>query len=112
MCTAIDFAFADPCRGDVLGGSQRLIAAARPQLTDIVMASVARVEASDNEGTNEPARQPSNDDDCFCCCSHVLPGTVTTTLGVTELRSPGISLEYLAVPSTPLAPAFPPPRSA
>lgn len=109
--TAMDLASPGLCRGESLGdGRPGLVAVARP--TRLSSARIARVEAGDNQPTNEPAEQPSDDDDCFCCCSHVLPGTVIATVEVTDLRSPSAFLESLSVPSPPLARAFHPPRFA
>jgi hypothetical protein len=111
--TAMDIVAPNLCRGETLGdGRQGLIAVTSPPVTWDGNSSAARIGASDNRPTNEPSEQPTDDDDCFCCCSHVLPGTVTTMVAVTELRSPVTFIEYFSVPSPPLARAFRPPRFA
>src|SRR6266487_2075566 len=102
--TAMDLASPDLCRGEAIGDNpQGIVAEVRPRLIDNARQSVDRMEASDKEPTNEPAEQPSDDDDCFCCCSHVLPGTVIANVSVTDLRLPVTFLEYLSVLSPPLA---------
>ena len=75
----------------------------------VVAASVPR----SNESSENPRREdPPKDEDCFCCCSHVLPGTITAAIAVTDIRSHVTRVEYLSVLSPPLARAFHPPRFA
>jgi hypothetical protein len=58
--------------------------------------------------SSEPV--PANDD-CFCCCTHVLPGHFfeVTRLLVTPARA---DLKHTALPSAPSQAPFHPPRSA
>ena len=108
---AMDLAFPDLCRGETLENDcQGLIAAATRERSRVASSSVAHLEASDKPRTNDPSEQPSGGDECFCCCSHVLPGTVIAAISVTDLRSPVTRLEYLSAASPPLARAFRPPR--
>ena len=109
--TAMYLASPGLCRGESLGDG-RLGSVAVARATRLSSARIARVEAADNQPTNEPAEQPSDDDDCFCCCSHVIPGTVVAGVDVSDLRSPTPLLESLLVPSPPLARTFHPPRFA
>jgi|GEM_PF-967033 len=110
--TAIDIAAPNLCRGETLGDGQRLIAVDTPKSTGNVGSPVARIETSDQQPTRDPSDQPHDDDDCFCCCSHVLPGTVTAMVAVSDLRSPVTFVEYFSVSSPPLAREFHPPRFA
>lgn len=113
MHTAIDIASPDLCRGELLGDRKRgSVAATRPQAASIENSYTARVQKSDNQPTNEPSEQPHDDDDCFCCCTHVLPETVTAAVPVTDLPSKVTNLEHHSVLSPPLARAFHPPRFA
>jgi hypothetical protein len=110
--TAIDIASPDLCREEALGdGRLGLRVVTSPPVTADANASAARIAAAVKQRTNEPSEWFSDDDDCFCCCSHVLPGTVTATVAVTDIRSPISSLQYLSIPSPLMAPAFHPPRS-
>ena len=112
--TAIDIAAPDLCRGETLGDSdQGSIAVGAPASNDNVGLSVARIGPLDQQPRNDSSDQPScNDDCCFCCCAHVLPGTVTAAMAVTDIRSAITRFEYLLVPAPPLAPEFHPPRFA
>lgn len=110
---AIDLASPELCRGETLEDDcQGLIAVATLQRIGNASSPVASIAASDQQNTNEPSEQPSGDDDCFCCCSHVLPGAVIAAVAGTDIRSPVTSLECLSAPSPPLARAFRPPRFA
>ena len=77
--TAMDLASPDLCRGEAIGDNpQGIVAEVRPRLIDNARQSVDRLEASDKEPTNEPAEQPSDDDDCFAvahmyCLEQSLP---------------------------------------
>ena len=108
---AMDLAFPELCRGETLEDDcQGLIAEATLQRIGIASTPVASIAASNKQRTNDPSEQPSGGDDCFCCCSHVLPGTVIAAMAVNDIRSPVTRLEYLSAASPPLARAFRPPR--
>jgi len=110
--TAIDIVSPELCRGEILGDSgQKAIASAPARLGDGLSSTVSRVEAADSQRTNEPSQEPLGDEDCcFCCCAHVLPGTVIANVAVTDIRSSVTFLKDLSLPSPPLTPAFHPPR--
>src|SRR5262245_59952084 len=58
-----------------------------------------------------PSGQVGDQDDCFCCCSHILP-TIATNFAQQQLSIP---LEVSSDPSAPVAmstPPYHPPRSA
>ena len=111
--TAIDIAAPDLCRGEtLLDIGKRSITVSSPKSAGTFASSVARIEPSDQQPTNDPSEQPHDDDDCFCCCSHILPGTVTAALAVTDLISKATNLQSHSVLSPPLARAFHPPRFA
>ena len=111
--TAMDLAAPGVCRGEALGdGRPGLVAAAKRSTNKTTTTSIGQKESKTNQPTNEPSQRPSDDDDCFCCCSHVIPGTVIVGVAVTDVRSPSAFLESLSVPSPPLARTFHPPRFA
>jgi hypothetical protein len=110
---AIDLTSPQLCMGETLEADcQGLIAVAARQRTDKSGTPVASIATSDKQGTDDPSEQPCGDEDCFCCCSHVIPGTVIAAMAVTNIGSPVTRLEYLSAPSPPLARAFHPPRFA
>jgi hypothetical protein len=111
--TAIDIAAPDLCKGETLGDAgHRLIAVGDPKSAGTLGSPIARIEPADQQSPSDPSEQPHDDDDCFCCCSHVLPGTVTAAVAVTDLVSSVTNLEHDSVLSPPLARAFHSPRFA
>lgn len=71
------------------------------------------VASSDNSQPHRPSDQtPDKDDDCFCCCAHVLPGVIVANVVVFDLRTSSFVLEHSSVPSPPLRGTFRPPRFA
>jgi hypothetical protein len=65
--------------------------------------------ANHDSQPDQDSRQSSADEDCFCCCSHIIP---SRHVNVATLNSPP-QPEDAAIPSLPSAPpqgAFHPPR--
>ena len=68
----MDIVLPDLCRGEIPGDmGQVSVAVGASRFIEKLSSTVPRIEASDNLPTNEPSEQPSDDDCCFCCCSHV-----------------------------------------
>ena len=63
----------------------------------------------DNSQPNQDLSQSSIDEDCFCCCSHIIPGVSVNVAVLNDALQPydpmGTSL-----PSSPPQGAFHPPR--
>jgi hypothetical protein len=74
--------------------------------------SVAAISATDNSKKDQPAEQPSQDYDCFCCCAHALPGAIGASIVTFDLRTPSFILEHASVLSPSLRGTFHPPRFA
>jgi len=105
--TAIDITSPELCRGEAAW-----LGLAAESSSPLNRDANAPFDASENQGANGPGELPSDGDECFCCCTHVLPGIVIASIVVTDLRSPATFLEYLSLPSPPLDRAFHPPRFA
>lgn len=68
------------------------------------------VSAREESQRNEVPDQKSQDEDCFCCCAHVLPGTVFVTPAVPERKLiVWIQTEFVT-PQSELARPYHPPR--
>ena len=94
------------CGGEEIGG--------RP-LAATVAPEVAGLGA--DLGTEAPwpsrdSEQAPHEEDCFCCCAHVLPGLVVTPVVAAELRSLQPPLKLDSLPSPPLPLQYHPPRFA
>lgn len=113
LYTGVDLASPQVC------GEELLLVPANTPLTTVK----AGIPASTNQpieinGTETDRREPlpkqptDCDEDCFCCCAHVLPGTIFINAAAQEFRSPTIILAQVWPPSPLLPPASPPPRAA
>ena len=66
------------------------------------------------EATNpeQDSEQALHEEDCFCCCAHVLAGLAITPVASAELKSQQFPLEPGSLPSPPLPLQYHPPRIA
>lgn len=93
------------CGGEEIGGLP-LAATAAPETAGL--------------GSDPGAEAPSpgrdseapHEEDCFCCCAHVLPGLAITLVVAAELRSQQPPLGLDSLPSPPLPLQYHPPRFA
>lgn len=58
------------------------------------------------------SEQAPHEEDCFCCCAHVLAGLAITPVASAELRSQQPPLELSSLPSPTLPLQYHPPRIA
>jgi hypothetical protein len=71
----------------------------------------ARVFKS-NRNQSELPSEHSSDEDCFCCCTHVVPGHALAVTAVANL-TPGVAIQRtIKLPSPPLQSPYHPPRLA
>jgi hypothetical protein len=73
---------------------------------------VASVAGSDDSRSRQPSDTAPHEEDCFCCCAHVLPGLAFTTVGTSEMRLPSAPFVRQLLPSPPLRGTYHPPRIA
>ncbi len=75
--------------------------------------SVAAFATDSSEPMQDPPSEPTHsDEDCFCCCIHVLPGHAIAPVGISELSSGFAALKLIDVASPPLQGPYHPPRFA
>mgnify|MGYP003701059707 CR=1 FL=1 len=72
---------------------------------------VALYSSQESQPGESPEQAP-HEEDCFCCCAHVLPGISFINTGYSELKSPRAPIETDWLPSPPLQTAYHPPRFA
>ena len=93
------------CAGEEIGGLP-LAATAAPETVGL----------GADPGTQAPSpgrdSEAPHEEDCFCCCAHVLPGLALTPFPAAELRAqqPPLKLDSLPTPTLPLQ--YHPPRFA
>jgi len=70
------------------------------------------VSAFDSNESREEQRsdQEPRDEDCFCCCSHVVPSPVFGNPNNAELHLPSITEQNVSILSAPLKNPYHPPR--
>lgn len=66
--------------------------------------------SEETEQREEPSA-PHSEDDCFCCCTHVLPGLTTHPNGASDVVSQGLMLIPQSVTSAHLNALYHPPRT-
>lgn len=89
------------CGGEEIGG--------------LPLAETAGLGAEAGTETPWPGRdseQAPHEEDCFCCCAHVLPGFVLTPAPIAEQGSLQPPLKLDSLPSPPLRLQYHPPRFA
>lgn len=111
--TGVDLASPELCKGDALGdsGGKPVIVTTRRDANEIIEVSNT-IEQSTSQHQNQIPEQPANDEDCFCCCTHVIPGTITVSLESSDATAPSSILEQLSILSPTLPSEFHPPRFA
>lgn len=71
----------------------------------------ANVDDSEKNEQPEHPPAPHSEDDCFCCCTHVLPGLTTHPNGASDVVSQGLTLTPQSVTSAHLMALYHPPRT-
>lgn len=74
------------------------------------MALSVRASSDKQDQQNGPTEQKSQDEDCFCCCAHIVPGVVYVAPALSGLKSPRSVPGSTAVLTPPLFGTFRPPR--
>lgn len=65
-----------------------------------------------NSREDPPSERSHSDEDCFCCCAHVLPGHATAMVANSELKSTLAALQKIDLASPSLQSPYHPPRFA
>jgi len=67
---------------------------------------------TDNSQKGLPSEQRSSDEDCFCCCAHVVSGRALAAIAISDLMPSFAVQGKIDLPSPPLQSPFHPPRLA
>ena len=111
--TGFDLASPELCKGDALGdsGGKPVIVTTRRDANEIIEVSNT-IEQSTSQDHNQTPEQPTSGEDCFCCCTHIIPGTITVSLESADATALSSILEHLSILSPTLPSEFHPPRFA
>ncbi len=69
-------------------------------------------DKSDGTPSETPSEQVPHEEDCFCCCAHVLPSADLSRLELNELSSTQSVIKTDSLPSPPVREMYRPPRIA
>lgn len=75
-------------------------------------ATVAAISKHEKSAPGEPSDQAPHEEDCFCCCAHILPSLSLPLVGTSALKSPSALLAEDFHLSPPLLSPYHPPRFA
>jgi len=100
-----DICFPQVCCDEVVG-----IPASKSSAVDFVARAEATVLiTSDGLHQEQAPLNEADCDDCFCCCSHILPGT-SLAVSAIDLRLPVTDIREAWLPSPPASETYHPPR--
>lgn len=103
-----DMLFPQLCNEESFGGSLSNTVLATTHDAEAVLAVIASSELPDDQRSGPEHR----DEDCFCCCAHVMPSPVFASPADAELVISTSTVHRILVPSAPSDNPYHPPRSA
>lgn len=106
---AVDIANPQLCN-DEFAPSSVLLASSFERRAEEAATTISTGNSEEN-GQREHPSAPHSEDDCFCCCTHVLPGLTTHPNGASDVVSPGLMLTPQSVTSAHLMALYHPPRT-
>lgn len=114
--TGVELAFPQFCGEKVVGVfGPRSLAFAVERLGEPSVSIFARIVKNPEKtspGVPREERDMPVDEDCFCCCAHVMPSPLFVNPGAAELALlPGVQ-RRISIPTAPLHLPYHPPRSA
>ncbi len=80
--------------------------------SDTAIAFVASMRRSDDSRPDTPSNQAPHEEDCFCCCCHVMTVTVVVNCQALIVKSAPFTRHQDRLPTAPLQSPFRPPRHA
>ena len=107
--TGVDLFFPELCTEEPFGAA--LTQTVTPSHAAKIEGFAAGVVADFNQSKEqEPSEPKHRDEDCFCCCAHVMPSPLFVNPESAELRLPDSSPPNVLILSTPLPNPYHPPR--
>jgi hypothetical protein len=106
--TIIDLAFPQLCESDISPMPTSLSAINSTYLSGTVFAAASTGDDDDRDQRSEPECE---EEDCFCCCSHIVPG-VPLSIAPLGLKTMAAVAAITSLPSPPPQSTYHPPRSS
>lgn len=114
LYTGADLASPQFCTEELEGfsGYNQVSAATLSPTSDNARPTLA-ASVSDSSRQEPPSdKTPDGDEDCFCCCAHVLPGMTFAVVQFTAAHTPVPDVRSERIPSPTLPNTYHPPRLA
>jgi hypothetical protein len=106
--TIIDLAFPQLCESDLSPISTSLNAIDSTYLAREIFAAAPTGTDNDRDQHSDPECE---EDDCFCCCSHIVPG-IPVSVAALGLKTLAAVADIASLPSPPPQSTYHPPRSS
>ena len=116
--TAVELASPQFCGERATGilGTRSVVLAAEALPSDEASASARESVTNNSEGTLPTSPRRDNDvpddDDCFCCCAHVMPSPLFLNPETSALAIPPDLQHRISIPTASLRAPYHPPRFA
>lgn len=98
--------------GEIGGVPLRIVDAASTTSDKVADMQLAALPDTNDSRRDEPSREAPHEEDCFCCCAHVLPGLAFGAVSTSELKSAVAPFVTDSLPTPPLGATYHPPRIA
>ncbi len=111
--TGVDLVFPQLCSEEAVGVMAISASAALPpQANSRESSGTVALSASSDPEREQRSDPPPRDEDCFCCCTHVMPSPLFITPGNAELSLPPTFRQNISILSAPPNNPYHPPRIA
>ena len=109
LYTAVDLAYPQICAEEnlsVAASHVSVLSAGQSNFTK----SIRSFSADDGSQRNLPEDKEQADEDCFCCCAHIVPGVVFVAPEVVEPKQVFAVPVESSIPQDEFEPPYHPPR--
>ena len=106
LYTAVDLATPQLCSGEAISITTAQVSVVR----DNAKPAAVAISSEDHSSRNQPPKHESQDEDCFCCCAHIVPGVRFVSPNILELKSAFHMQTEAVTPQSELETPHRPPR--
>ncbi len=104
----VDLAFPQLCSEEPIA----VVTNQSQDVADYLSESLSAFQASKESSQDQHPQDRPSEEDCFCCCAHVMPSPPFVNPGAADLNLGRDVLPDLSVPAAALNPPYHPPRFA
>ncbi|MGH9906586.1 MAG: hypothetical protein ACRD8U_13505 [Pyrinomonadaceae bacterium] len=110
--TGVDLLFPQLCSEEPVSGAIGQVLPVSKEATGDVTPSIVAVSVNDGFEEKQREEQPPRDEDCFCCCTHVMASGGFVNAESVDLKQPTNSRQNISILSVPPDNPYHPPRFA